>query len=70
MEFRKGVNVVSNDGTRIGVLDQVITDPRNNAVTHLVIASGLFIKKRKMIPVYWLGDVVEDQLHLSVGVGG
>jgi uncharacterized protein YrrD len=66
MEFRKGVNVISNDGTRIGILDQVITDPKNDAVTHLVIARGFLKKKRKMIPVYWLGDVAEDQVHLSV----
>jgi uncharacterized protein YrrD len=67
MEFKKGVKVISNDGAKIGVLDHVITDPRNDSVTHLMIASGLFIKKRKMIPVYWLGDVAEGQLHLSVG---
>jgi hypothetical protein len=32
-----------------------------------VISSGLLIKKRKLIPVYWLGDVLEDQVQLSVG---
>jgi uncharacterized protein YrrD len=67
MEFRKGVNVISNDGTKIGVLERVITDPNSDTVTHLVISRGLFIKKRKKIPVYWLGDVAEDKLHLSVG---
>jgi uncharacterized protein YrrD len=67
MEFKKGVNVISNDGAKIGILDRVITDPKNDSVTHLVISSGFFVKKRKMIPVYWLGDVVEDRLHLSVG---
>ncbi|HJR79110.1 MAG TPA: PRC-barrel domain-containing protein [Anaerolineales bacterium] len=66
MEFKKGVNVISDDGAKIGVLDRVITDSNNDIVTHLVISSGLFIKKRKMIPVYWLGDIADDQLHLSV----
>ena len=67
MEFKKGVSVISNDGAKIGILDHVITDPKNDLVTHLVISRGLFVKKRKMIPVYWLGAVMEDQLHLSVG---
>ena len=67
MEFKKGVSVISNDGAKIGILDHVITDPKNDLVTHLVISSGLFRKKRKMIPVFWLGDVLEDQLRLSVG---
>lgn len=67
MEFKKGVKVISNDGQRIGTLDCVITDPKNDNVTHLVVSSGLLIKKRKLIPVYWLGDVFEDQVHLAVG---
>jgi uncharacterized protein YrrD len=67
MQLKKGVKVISNDGQNIGRLDRVITDPKNDRVTHLVISSGLLIKKRKLIPVYWLGDVLEDQVHLSVG---
>ena len=67
MQFKTGVSVISNDGAKIGILDHVITDPKNDSVTHLVISRGLFLKKKKKIPVYWLGDVMEDQLHLSVG---
>lgn len=67
MQFKKGVHVISNDGAKIGILERVITDPKSDSVTHLVISRGLLIKKRKKIPVYWLGNVSEDQLHLSVG---
>jgi len=67
MQLRKGVKVISNDGQKIGILEHVITDPKNDNVTHLVISSGLLIKKRKLIPAYWLGDVLEDQVQLSVG---
>jgi len=67
MPLKNGVKVISNDGQKIGTLDRVITDPKNDCVTHLVISSGLWIKKRKLIPVYWLGDVFEDRVHLSVG---
>jgi len=48
MEFKKGVKVISNDGQKISTLDRVITDPKNDCVTHLVISSGLLIKKRKL----------------------
>ena len=67
MQLKKGVMVISSDGQKIGALDRVITDPKNDCVTHLVISSGFLIKKRKLIPVYWMGDVFEDQVHLSVG---
>jgi uncharacterized protein YrrD len=67
MQLRKGAKVICNDGYKIGILDHVISDPANDRVTHLVISSGLLIKKRKRIPVYWLGDVFEDQVHLCVG---
>jgi uncharacterized protein YrrD len=67
MQLQKGVTVISNDGQRIGTLDRVITDPKNDSVTHLVISNGFLIKRRKLIPVYWLGDVFEDRVHLSVG---
>jgi len=67
MESKKGVKVISNDGQKIGTLDHVITDPKTDCVTHLVISSGLLIKKRRLIPVYWLGDVFEDRVHLAVG---
>lgn len=67
MQIKKGVKVISYDGEKIGTLDHVIADPRSDSITHLVIASGLLIKKRKLVPVYWLGDVAEDQLYLSVG---
>lgn len=67
MQLKRGVKVISNDGQKIGLLDHVITDPKNDSVTHLVIASGLLIKKRKLIPAYWLGDVLDDQVQLSVG---
>ena len=67
MQFKKGVKVISKDGQKLGTLDRVLTDPKSDRVTHLVISSGLLIKKKKLIPVYWLDDVLEDQVHLSVG---
>jgi sporulation protein YlmC with PRC-barrel domain len=45
MELKKGVKVISNDGQKIGTLDRVITNPKNDCVTHLVIASGILIKR-------------------------
>jgi sporulation protein YlmC with PRC-barrel domain len=49
MQLKIGVKVISNDGQKIGILDRVIMDSKNDSVTHLVISSGLLIKKRKLI---------------------
>jgi len=67
MQLKKGVKVISNDGQTLGTLERVITDPKTDRITHLVISRGLLMKSRKLIPVYWLGDVFNEQVHLSVG---
>jgi hypothetical protein len=49
MQSKKGVKVISNDSQKIGILELVITDSKDDCVTHLVISSGLWIKKRKRL---------------------
>lgn len=67
MQLRKGAPVVCSDGAKVGILDCVITDPAADSGTHLVIASGLWHRRKKLIPACWLGDVLEDQVRMSVG---
>ena len=61
----EGAKVLAEDGTQVGNIETLITDP-NERVTHLVISSGLLMKERKIIPSHWLSAVAEDEVHLSV----
>jgi hypothetical protein len=32
-----------------------------------VIAQGLLVKERRRIPINWVSEVKEDEIHLTVG---
>ena len=62
----EGAKVLAEDGEQVGNIETLITDPKDERVTHLVISSGLLMKERKIIPSHWLGTVAEDEVHLAV----
>ena len=64
--LKEDAKVIASDGERIGNIERMITDAKNEAVTHLVVSSGLLQKERKLVPTYWLTDVSEDEVHLSI----
>ena len=62
--LQEGAEVLSRDEVTVGDIERVITD--NDHVTHIVIAEGLFLKEKKLIPVGWISMVLPDRIHLSV----
>lgn len=62
----QGAKVVAEDGEHVGNIETLITDPKDDRVTHVVVSSGLLLKERKIIPAYWLSSVSDDEVHLSV----
>lgn len=62
----EGAKVLSEDGEQVGNIETLVTDPKEDRVTHLVISSGLLLKERKIIPAHWLSSVNDDEVHLSV----
>jgi sporulation protein YlmC with PRC-barrel domain len=65
--LKEGAEVITADGKRIGTLEQVLTDPERDQATDLVIAQGLLVKERRRVPVQWVSEVKEDEIHLAVG---
>lgn len=61
-----GTNVVTYDGHHVGDVEQILTDPATNRVTHFVISKGILLPEKKLIPAYWIINVTEDQVDLSV----
>lgn len=65
--LKEGAKVIAADGQYVGNVEQVITDPRAGRVMNLVIGQGLFVKERRQVPITWVSEVREDEVHLAVG---
>ncbi len=64
--IRAGARVVAADGEQVGSVEQVLTSPHADQVSHFVISQGLLFKDRKLIPVGWVQDIGEEQVTLAV----
>jgi uncharacterized protein YrrD len=64
--LEEGARVVGKEGEHVGNVDEILTDPEANRVTHLVVSRGVLHKERKLIPVTWLSEVHENEICLAV----
>ncbi len=64
--LEEGAKVISGDGKHVGNIKQLIVDPQDNRVTHLVINEGVLFKERKLVPVTWISGMDEDEVRLTV----
>jgi uncharacterized protein YrrD len=67
MELRRGANVVTADGERIGQVDRVVLDPRTKEVTDLIVHKGLLFTEDKVLPVDLIASATEEQVKLNEG---
>ncbi len=65
--LKSSAKIVAADGRRVGRLDQVLTDPKTDRVTDLVIAQGFLGRTRRRIPMRWVQQVTESVVDLEVG---
>ena len=64
--LEEGAKVISRNGEHVGDVEEVITESKDNRVTHFVISEGFLLKERKLVPAVWVTKVAEDEIHLSV----
>lgn len=64
--IRAGARVVAAGGEQVGSVEQVLTSPNADQVSHFVVSQGLLFKDRKLIPVGWVQDIGEEQVTLAV----
>ncbi len=64
--LKEGARVVTEDGKHAGNLERVLTDPKTDQVTHLVVSGGFLSGEKKLLPAYWIQSLDEDEIHLSV----
>lgn len=66
VSVKEGSKVYSSDGQHIGNVERIFADSDTGRMTHLIISKGLLLKERKQIPVNWIGEIIEDEVHLAV----
>ncbi len=64
--LKEGARVISADDKHVGNVERIFTHPDNGRLTHLVISRGMLLKERKLIPVTWVNNIQEDEVHLLV----
>lgn len=62
----EGGQVISADEKHIGNVEQVIADSKTNNATHFVVGKGFLLKEHKLVPIFWVTNVDEDKIYLSV----
>ena len=65
MRFKKGAEVFSGEGEKIGTLDLIVIDPRTREVSNLVVEKGFLFKTDKVIPITLVDLDIEDRIILK-----
>jgi sporulation protein YlmC with PRC-barrel domain len=65
MQFKKGAEVFSSDGEKIGTLNRVVIDPRTREVSNLVVEKGFLFKTDKVVPITLVDLDMEDRIVLK-----
>lgn len=64
--IQKGAKVVTLDGHHIGDVERLILDHQTDNATHLIISEGVLLVEKKVVPVDWINEYAEDEIHLAV----
>ena len=62
--LKEGANVTDISGTDLGKIHDILVEPDNFSVTHILVSSGLLKNKNKLIPVNWIKEIFEDSVIL------
>jgi uncharacterized protein YrrD len=64
--LKAGAAVLDSNGEKVGHVEQTLTEPNNEQITHFVISKGLLVKERKMVSTKWVQLINDEEVHLSV----
>ena len=67
--MKEGARVITSDGKEAGEVERIVADSHIGQVTYFLISSGLIPAKR-LIPVKWVTQISEDEVHLAVEEAG
>jgi uncharacterized protein YrrD len=61
-----GSPVLAADGAHVGRVDEMITDPGSDRMSHLVVERGLIDRQRRAVPASWVEVLTEREVRLAV----
>lgn len=65
MQFKKGAEVFSGEGEKIGTLNRVVIDPRTREVSSLIVGKGILFRTDKVIPITLVDLDIADRIVLK-----
>ncbi|MCX7619837.1 MAG: PRC-barrel domain-containing protein [Acidimicrobiales bacterium] len=67
--IRRGADVYSSDGTKIGHVDEFLVDPADGHITHVVVREGILARKDVVIPLGNTSVVADERVVLDLDIG-
>jgi uncharacterized protein YrrD len=64
--LKEGARVIGLDGEEVGHMEQVLTNPPGDRITHFMNVIGLLNKERRWIPISWVGSLRDNEVQLAV----
>ncbi|MDX1416179.1 MAG: PRC-barrel domain-containing protein [Candidatus Promineifilaceae bacterium] len=64
--LKEGAKVISSDNEHVGDIERVFTSPFDDKVTHILLSQGFILKEEKLVPVSWIRNILESEVHLSI----
>lgn len=64
---QKGADVYAIGNEKVGDIEEVMTDPESQRITQFVVSEGMLLKEEKRIPIEWVSEIDEEEVHLAVG---
>jgi sporulation protein YlmC with PRC-barrel domain len=64
--LKTGARVLDSDRHDVGQVEQILTAPGTELISHLVISKGLLLKTRKLVSAQWIQLMNDDEVLLSV----
>jgi len=64
--LEEGAEVIDNETKHVGTIEDIYNEEDSFKITHILVSTGLIKKDRKVVPVEWIKDIVEDTVRLHV----
>lgn len=64
--IKEGAKVLTSEGEYVGKVERLVANAPTDQATHLIISKGLLTEEKKLIPINWVQQMGEDEIHLSV----
>lgn len=64
--LKEGARVTTLEGAQVGKVERVLVEVPTDKATHLLVASGLLKRVKKLIPIKWVMMMGEKEVHLDV----